>query len=188
MQEKEKKYAAKTGLNSKVRVAKEKIDEYNQVKARFEAQKKDNEEKLEDIRQTLGQVDTSLRTLRPSLKLDSLNDRCECGERTSCHNVSPRAGQEWQTCCHNVRPRAGQEWQTNCHNVRPRARQEWQSNCHNVRPLAGQKWQSNCHNVRPGTGEEWQTVTMSGHGLATFIRCLVFLCRYREKSTERASL
>jgi len=93
-----------------VRAAKERIEEYNQVKARFEAQKGENEKKLENIMQTLAQVDQSLKALKPSLKLDSLNGRCEC--------IEVRAGQdEWfdrSTICHRCQTKQWTGWCLPC--------------------------------------------------------------------------
>ena len=75
--EKKKRAAAKTMNKAKISNAIKAIEEYEQSKSKFDCTLLEFKEKLQGTYHKLQLVEESLRRLKPSMKLDTLEDRCK---------------------------------------------------------------------------------------------------------------
>ena len=75
--EKDKKTAARKNHRKKVEEVTQSIVSYHDDKSRLDEKLQDASSHLEDISKALTKVDTRLRKLQPSLRLDKTEERCE---------------------------------------------------------------------------------------------------------------
>ncbi len=80
--ETEKKLALRTMNAAKINNAKKAIEEYKLMNSKYESTYKEFEEKIQTTNHKLKQVEESLKRMRPSIRLDSMQNRCEWLELT----------------------------------------------------------------------------------------------------------
>ncbi len=76
--EEDKKAASKTGFTMKVNELNEQVRKYTAAKETFQEEVAQMKDLLSDVREKLKTVDARLKQLRPTLRLETLEDRCEC--------------------------------------------------------------------------------------------------------------
>ena len=74
--ESEKISAARSGFAPRLNEAKRLIEQYTAAKAEYDQKVEESSEIIESVRIELRTLDEALRTLRPGLKLDTLENRC----------------------------------------------------------------------------------------------------------------
>ena len=74
--ESEKISAARSGFAPRLNEAKKLIEQYTAAKAEYDQKVEESSEIIESVRKELRTLDEALHTLRPGLKLDTLENRC----------------------------------------------------------------------------------------------------------------
>ena len=75
--EKDKGNAARNGFRMKVKDLNDKIGGYTEQQKLFEDKIAEMKQLLTDVRERVKEVDTRLKQLHPSIKLDTLDSRCK---------------------------------------------------------------------------------------------------------------
>ena len=71
---------AKTGFAMRVRELEQSIQQYKEEQKVYQEKNRENMEILDQLRSELRDVDEKIKTLRPRIRLDSMDARCEWRE------------------------------------------------------------------------------------------------------------